>query len=277
MKQRIISVTTALALLCSLAVGTAAEKPDASVELKEVVTKVNDKLKAGKTSEADLAPELAEFDALLARHKDEKTDDVARILFMKAQLYIEVFDNTEKGAVLVEQLKKDYPDTKWGKQADGILDSIKKQEQAKAIQKTLVTGATFPDFDEKDLAGKPLSVANYKGKVVLLDFWATWCPPCRAELPNVIKTYEKHHDQGFEIIGISLDEDQAKLKSFTAEQKMTWPQYFDGKKWENKLATKYGIQSIPATFLIDGEGKIIGRDLRGEALEEAVAKLLLKK
>jgi hypothetical protein len=92
----------------------------------------------------------------------------------------------------------------------------------------------------------------------------------------VIKSYEKHHDKGFEIIGISLDEDKEKLKSFTGEKKMTWQQYFDGKGWGNKLAVKYGVQSIPATFLLDSQGKIIGRDLRGEALEEAVSKALAK-
>ena len=145
------------------------------------------------------------------------------------------------------------------------------------IQQTLVVGNKFPDFEEKDLAGQPLSIANFKGKVVLVDFWATWCGPCVQELPNVLRAYEKHHAEGFEIIGISLDQDERKLKDFTKQMKMTWPQYFDGKGWGNKLAGKYGVQSIPATFLLDGSGNIIGRDLRGEALEEAVSKALAKK
>jgi thiol-disulfide isomerase/thioredoxin len=112
---------------------------------------------------------------------------------------------------------------------------------------------------------------------VLLDFWATWCGPCRAELPNVLKTYAAHHKDGFEIIGISLDQDKEKLTAFTKEKDMTWPQYFDGKGWQNKLAAKYGINSIPATFLLDGQGTIIGEDLRGDSLEEAVTKALAKK
>src|SRR5206468_2602211 len=136
------------------------------------------------------------------------------------------------------------------------------QEEAQKIQKSLKVGAAFPDFDEKDLAGKPLSIANYKGKVVLLDFWATWCPPCRAELPNVIETYKKNHDKGFEIIGISLDKDETKLKDFMKEKEMTWPQFYDGKFWQNKLAVKYGINSIPATYLLDTQGKIIAKNLR---------------
>ena len=141
----------------------------------------------------------------------------------------------------------------------------------------LSEGSKFPDFDVKDTTGKPLSVANYKGKVVLLDFWATWCPPCRAEIPNVVKAYEKHHSEGFEIIGISLDKDQQRLDTFTKENKMTWRQYFDGKVWQNDLARKYGIEGIPATFLLDGEGKIIGKNLRGQALESAVSRALAKK
>ena len=111
---------------------------------------------------------------------------------------------------------------------------------------------------------------------MLIDFWATWCGPCRGELPHVIATYKKYHDQGFEIIGISLDQDQAKLTGFTKEMNMTWQQYFDGQGWQNKLAVKYGIESIPATFLLDGNGKIIGRDLRGDELTQAVAKALGK-
>jgi peroxiredoxin len=97
------------------------------------------------------------------------------------------------------------------------------------------------------------------------------------ELPNVIETYKKHHAGGFEIIGISLDENQGRLQSFIKDKQMTWPQFFDGKKWQNKLAVKYGVNSIPATYLLDREGKIIGKDLRGEELEKAVVAALAKK
>jgi thiol-disulfide isomerase/thioredoxin len=274
MKLKILVATVALALLCSVPAGFSAENADVRSELKELVAKIKTKLQDGKTLEADLAPELKEFDTILANHKDEKTDDVAQVLFMKAKLYLEIFDNTDKGVALVKQIKQDFPETKLGKQSDEIVESIKKQEETKKIQQALVKGASFPDFDEKDVSGNSLSVAKYKGKVVLIDFWATWCGPCVAELPNVIKTYEKHHDQGFEIIGISLDVDKEKLMAFTKEKNMSWQQFFDGKRWENKLVGKYGIQGIPATFLLDGQGKIIGRDLRGKDLEDAVSTAL---
>jgi len=277
MKKIIFAVLVSVSLLSYSSGGWAAEKSDAATELKGLVDRIQTKLKEGKKTEKDMADELKEFDNLLGQHKGEKTDEVAQILLMEAMLYLQVFDNSEKGAELVKQLKRDFPDTKSGQNSDQILDSIQKQEGAKKIQRALVEGATFPGFDEKDVSGKPLAVANYKGKVVLVDFWATWCGPCVAELPNVQKTYEKHHGQGFEIIGVSLDQDETRLKNFTEQKKMTWQQFFDGKGWTNKLAVKYGINSIPATFLLDGDGKIIGRNLRGEELEEAVAKALPKK
>jgi peroxiredoxin len=274
----IVPVAVALlALSLFTPTGVAADTNAAATDLKALVTKVNAKLQGDKKTEADFAPELKEFDALLAKYKGEKTDDVAQIQLMEAMLYLQVFNNTDKGVEMIKQLKTDYPGTKPAQNADRILDSVKQQAAAKKIQSGLAEGTKFPDFSEKDSAGKPLSIANYKGKVVLLDFWATWCGPCVHELPNVIKTYDTHHKQGFEIIGISLDKDQEKLASFTKEKNMTWVQYFDGLVWQNKLAVKYGINSIPATFLLDGQGTIIGKDLRGEDLENAVTKALAKK
>jgi peroxiredoxin len=276
MKTRFLIAFAAFLLLLSNLPALSDETNDVSAELKALVTKVKTKLQENKKTEADLADELKEFDTLLAKHKDEKTDEVAQVLLMKAMLYFQVLDNTDKGVEIVKQLKSDFPDTKSGKGADDIIEQVKKQEEGKKIQRALVKGAKFPDFDEKDVTGKHLSVSDYKGKVVLVDFWATWCGPCVNELPNVVKAYEKHHEKGFEIIGVSLDQNEEKLKNFTKDRKMTWQQYFDGKGWGNKLAGKYGVQSIPATFLIDREGKIIDRDLRGEALEEAVAAALAK-
>ena len=244
-----------------------------ATELRALVQQVQTKLRTGKTTEADLAPELQKFDSLLAAHAGEKTDELAQVRYMKAMLYAEVLKDTAKADEMLKQLKADFKGTKF-------VDRLEKQEaalgEAKKIQSALGTGLAFPDFSEKDLNGQPLSVGALKGKVVLVDFWATWCGPCRAELPNVIATYQKHHGQGFEIIGISLDEDQAKVTAFIERQKMPWRQYFDGAGWENKLAVKYGVDSIPATYLLDRAGNIVAKDLRGDALEEAVAKALTK-
>jgi len=139
-----------------------------------------------------------------------------------------------------------------------------------------IIGTEPTPINVKGLDGKPLSLESMKGKVVLIDFWATWCGPCMAELPNVLATYKKYHDKGFEILGISLDraEDEQKLKDTMAAKGMTWPQYYDGKFWKNEVAVAYGIQSIPATYLLDRNGKIIRKGLRGPALGNAVAKAL---
>jgi thiol-disulfide isomerase/thioredoxin len=161
---------------------------------------------------------------------------------------------------------------------DRRLAQIKQSQEATKIQDSLAVDSSFPNFEVKDLDGQPLSVAGYKGKVVMVDFWATWCGPCVGEVPNVAKVYEKYHDKGFEIIGVSLDQDgnKDKLISFTKEHNMPWRQYFDGKFWNNDLAVKYGIRSIPAAYLLDGTGKIIakGGGIRGEGLEPAVQKAL---
>ena len=261
-----------MAALLLPAVGRAAPMADTNAvttELRALITKVQSKLQEGKRTEAEFSDELKQFDALLAKHKDEKSEAVARVLFMKAMLYEQVFKDHAKAEQISEQLQKDFPDTRLAK-------LLAQQQAARKAHAALAVGAKFPDFDEKDVEGKPLSIANYKGKVVLVDFWATWCGPCVGELPNVIKTYQKHHPQGFEIIGVSLDQDKQKLTSFLTQRKVTWQQYFDGKGWQNKLASKCGIQSIPSTFLLDGTGKIIGTDLRGEELEDAVTKALAK-
>jgi len=277
MKHKLVVALITLSILFSCALLQAAGTNDLSTELGSLVTKINTKLKAGQDTEKDLAPELKEFDALLAKHKDEKTDEVAQVLYMKAMLYVRALDNPGKGEALLNQLKTDFPSTEPAKRAEETLKAIQRQEEATNLRAALVPGAVFPDFNEKDLAGKPLSIANHKGKVVLIDFWATWCGPCVHELPNVIAAYAKYHAKGFEIIGISLDQDRQKLETFLKDKNMTWQQFFDGKGWENKLASKYGIQSIPATFLLDGNGKIIGKDLRGEALGPAIAEALAGK
>ncbi|MBX3474888.1 MAG: TlpA family protein disulfide reductase [Planctomycetes bacterium] len=149
-------------------------------------------------------------------------------------------------------------------------------------------GEAFPcwseAFDVKDLDGKSIKMADFKGKVVLIDFWAVWCGPCIAEMPNVVKAYDKYKEKGFEVIGISFDtregeqglRDTIKGEGNVGKRTgvMPWRQIYDGGYWNAGLAKRYGVQSIPKTVLIDKDGKVVAQNLRGAALESKLAELL---
>ncbi len=250
-------------------------------QLRTLIDKINSKLTAGVRTQEELAGEFKEFDVLLATHQQEKTEDVAQIAWMKAMLYLQVFQDMPKGKAVLKGIATDFPATKIAAQVPPILANIErveaKQEASRKALEAMMPGKPFPDFNEKDIYGQPLSIAKYKGQVVLVDFWATWCGPCMMELPNVLSTYAKYRSKGFDILGISLDKDVGALKDFIKQKQMPWAQYCDGQVWESKMALNYGVMGIPATYLLDGQGKIIGKDLRGPALEAAVAEALAKK
>ena len=129
------------------------------------------------------------------------------------------------------------------------------------------------DIKFTSIDGKKIDVSKMKGKVVLIDFWATWCGPCVVELPNVKRAYDKLHSKGFEIVGISLDSKESALRRFVKKEKMPWPQYFDGKGWKNSISTAHGIRSIPAMWLVDKEGNLADLNARAD-LEGKVEELL---
>ena len=123
--------------------------------------------------------------------------------------------------------------------------------------------------------GRKIDATKMKGKVVLVDFWATWCGPCIAELPDLKKTYAKYNNKGLEIIGISLDHSKDKLTKFIAKEEIPWPQQFDGLGWENEFAVKYGIRGIPTMWLIDKQGNLVDKNARA-TLDSKIEKLLKK-
>lgn len=134
-------------------------------------------------------------------------------------------------------------------------------------------GGTAPDFKQATPEGKDFGLSDLRGKVVLIDFWASWCGPCRRENPNVVKLYNQYKDEGFTVLGVSLDTDRNRWLGAIEADGLTWPHISDLKGWQNSAAQLYGVRSIPHTVLVDREGKIIARNLRGATLEEKLAEL----
>lgn len=228
--------------------------------------------------------------------EDQKFDVRARAIQRKASLKASESEDAAIASMLegVLELRKDFPDRKeplemmlmlaesvGGKEAESMLQDIITHAEDKALRASAVSMKS-----KMDALGKPLDLSftslqgneidlqtDYKGQVVLLDFWATWCGPCIVELPNVKEVYKQWHDKGFEILGISLDNDEDALRKFIKKEDMTWPQFFDGKGWENKYAVSFGIRGIPAMWLIDQNGLLVDMNARSDLTSKVEALL----
>jgi len=165
---------------------------------------------------------------------------------------------------------------------NGLGQNLKDSEAGKQLKESFVAlkvtaiGVTAPDFTQNDVNGKPVKLSSFKGKYVLLDFWASWCGPCRQENPNVVRVYNKYKDQNFTVLGVSLDRPDGRAAWLNAikEDGLTWTHVSDLKFWNNAAAALYFVQSIPQNFLIDPQGKIVAKNLRGAELESKLIELL---
>lgn len=146
------------------------------------------------------------------------------------------------------------------------------KRQLESLKKTSI-GMPAVDFALNDSTGNPIAISSFKGKILLIDFWASWCGPCRIENPNVVRLYNDYKDKGFEIIGVSFDQSKSKWIEAIHQDKLTWPHVSDLKGWQSHAAKLYSIQAIPSTLLLDRDGIIIAKDLRGEALRNKLEEI----
>lgn len=227
---------------------------------------------AGKLEEKDKA-QMAAIDTAYNLLEGQKKNVAAKFVSENATSLVAPFIVLRTFAVepvtgLLDTIFKSLDDNAqkgfYGKQLSSLIASLKQTE----------IGALAPAFSLNDTSGKTVSLESYKGKVVLVDFWASWCVPCRHENPNVVKAYRQYHPKGLEILGISLDEKRDKWITAISKDTLTWQHVSDLKGWNNVVAKQYAVRSIPNNYLIDKDGKIIAKGLHGEELQKKLAEVL---
>ena len=183
--------------------------------------------------------------------------------------------------LMLSEMVADEPLARLKELRAGLAPELANHPYTKALDDFIAAqsfgvGVQAYDFTLPTIDGKEISLKDYAGKYVFLDFWASWCGPCRREIPYVTKLYKKYQGKNFEIIGISVDRDEQKWKEAVKEHNMKWTQCCDFQEWNSVVCNKYNVQAIPRTVLIDPNGKVIAVDLRGEKLLEEVGKFLKK-
>ena len=217
-----------------------------------------------------------DIDSLIDKFKSVMDPDDDRDFFALVDMLEMMERNEEVLQLLKEREKKNPKDRSVFRKLAEIFQKLGNTDRAEEYQQkakpvTAVPGQPLPDFSATDLDGNPISLQDYRGKVVLLDFWAVWCGPCIAEMPNLKRVYNQYKDKGFDIIGISLDTDEKRLRDYLKENDIAWRQVFSGKGWQSPISQQYGIHGIPAPWLIDRDGALITKQARGRALEKLVA------
>lgn len=246
-------------------------------DLKDLVAQIQTKLKEGKRSAADLAPDLAAFEALLAKYRDQKTDDVAQIAYMRATLYLQVLNDAEKGKALLAQIKADFPGTKVAANVDRVLASLEQNAKAKETEKAIV-GKPAPELHFTWATRDDLkTLSGLKGKVVVLDFWATWCGPCIASFPQVRELVAHYQGADVVVVGVTsiqgyvanleagrIDtkgdpkKEMGLMPAFIKAKNMTWAVAFSDERVFNP---DYGVTGIPHMTIIAPDGTVRYNDL----------------
>jgi thiol-disulfide isomerase/thioredoxin len=248
----------------------AATSPEA--DLQALISSIKDKLRQGANTEAALADEIRTFDTLLAKYRDQKTDAVAQILFMKGTLYVEVFDQPDIGLKIIEQVKTDFPDTKIAGNIDRVVGAIKKRMEATKA-KTALVGQPAPELHFTWATRSDLTtLSSLRGKVVVLDFWATWCGPCVASFPQIKELTERYRGYDVEIIGVTslqgrvhgLEPQPIDCRDNPTKEKELMPAYVTAKDitWtiafseEQVFNAQYGVSGIPHMTIVGPDGTV---------------------
>ena len=224
-------------------------------------TSLSDEQKEAKQKEGAQLEE--QYDKAIKEGVQKNITNPVGVFLFKQTFYN---NSTDENEALLQQIPANF-------QNDETIVRIK--EMTDKQKKTAVV-TQFVDFEMQTPEGKTVKLSDYvgKGKVVLVDFWASWCGPCRREMPNLVETYAKYKGKNFEIVGVSLDQDAAAWKESIKKLNMTWPQMSDLKFWQSEGAQLYAVNSIPHTVLIDGDGTIIARGLHGEGLQAKLAEVV---
>ena len=225
---------------------------------------------------------LEDANRLINRFKSDIKPDDLQAYFLLPTL-LGMANRDEEVLEVFEKLEERYPDNYY------VLDKLARiheelgnselaeEYRKKANPMAELVGKVVPDFSATDLDGKPISLQQYRGKVILLDFWGIWCGFCLAEMPNVKRMYDTYKDQGFDIIGVNLDTDETRLRNYLKANDIQWRQIFSGQKWKSPLVQQYHIRSIPAPCLIAKDGTLISSEARGLKLEQLVVEALKDK
>lgn len=243
--------------------------------LRQEVNTLNAQTKA-------LAAEMKSEDKAVATAAEAKYDELDNAITAKSKAYILANPDKQTAAVAFYNMRYNLNEDEQNEiiaKADSAFKAVPGIDKMIAhldILKNVAVGKTFTDFEMPDAQGKARKLSDYvgKGKVVLIDFWASWCPPCRRDMPNLVAAYKQYKNKGFEIVGISLDSKADAWAKGVKDLGITWPQLSDLQGWKNSGAALYGVNSIPHTVLVDKDGTIIAKNLHGKELDNKLKEVL---